>query len=102
VKNLVPYTKGIVKWNYVDLDRKRNFVSLQGKYSFGKEDYIDLNSVLITEVNWGIERHFSENFIFEAHVGIGHLKDYDVKKSLVLPTLGVSLKYRLFNFNKQK
>ncbi|WP_158962377.1 hypothetical protein [Myroides fluvii] len=100
VKNLVPYTKGIVKWNYVDQDRKRNFVSLQGKYSFGDKDYLDLNRALLTEVNWGIERHFTENFIFEAHVGIGHLKDFDVKKSLVLPTVGVSLKYRLFNFNK--
>ncbi|GEM_PF-3325995 len=99
-KNLVPFTKGIVKWNYVDLDRKRNFVSLQAKYSFGDSDHLDLNKILLTEINWGIERHFTKNFIFEAHAGLGHLKDFDVEKSLILPTLGFSLKYRIFSIDK--
>lgn len=96
-EHLVPFTKGVVKWNYVDLDRKRNFVSLQAKYSFGDDAVYDLNRVLITEVNWGIERHFSKNLIFDLHVGLGHAKDFDNKESMLIPTIGFSLKYRLFS-----
>lgn len=96
IKNLVPYTKGIVKWNYVDLDRKRNFVSLQAKYSFGDSSVYDANRVLLTEVNWGIERHFTKNLIFDLHLGIGHIKDFDAKESQILPTIGFGLSYRLF------
>ncbi|MGG5505558.1 MULTISPECIES: hypothetical protein [unclassified Myroides] len=95
-KHLIPYTKGIVKWNYVDLDRKRNFVSLQAKYSFGDSSFYNLNRVLLTEINWGIERHFSNRFLFDLHLGIGHVSDFDVKESQVIPTIGFSLKYRLF------
>lgn len=99
-KNLIPYTKGIAKWNYVDLTRKRNFVSLQAKYSFGDSQAYDMNSVLLTEINWGIERHFAKDLIFDLHLGIGHVKDFDSKESTIIPTIGFSLKYRLFSTSK--
>lgn len=101
LQNITPYTKGIVKWNYVDLNRKRNFVSLQTKYSFGNSSTYNMNQALLTEFNWGIERHLSEKTIFDLHLGLGQIRDFKTKESLIIPTIGFSFKYSLFSIKKE-
>jgi hypothetical protein len=69
---------------------------LQTKYSFGKFANTTYNRALLTEIHWGIKRSLGGNFIFNTHVGIGYLGDYNTNSGAISPTIGVAFGYRIF------
>lgn len=104
--NPVPFIKSQVNWMY-NKDKRieqgkslqnnaGNYVGLQTKYSFGKGSYTDLNSTLLTEIHWGIQRNLGQKIFFSTQIGIGYLYDFDLKDNAVSPTFGLSLGYFIF------
>lgn len=102
----VPYVKSEMKYVY---NRKRriaknrsflnnagNYVALQAKYSLGNDRFRDLNRTLLTEVHWGLQRPLGDSFLFNFHVGLGVLKDYETGNAVVSPTVGINFGYILF------
>lgn len=95
------YLRGGVDWYYNKekrIEKNRtlannsgNYVGLQAKYSFGdNEEYNGyLNSVLVSEVHWGIKRTFGSVMYYKVQVGVGHFNDYDTKSSEVYPVVGL-------------
>lgn len=102
----VPYLKSELKYIY---NRERrinkgknsannsgNYIGIQPKYSFGNQTSAELNQTLLTEVHWGLQRSVGRDFLFDAHIGLGYLKDFDTKGGGVSPTLGVRFGYKIF------
>lgn len=102
----VPYFKSELKYVYNRNKRVRknrsvrnnsgNYIGLQTKYSFGNQGYFDLNETLLTEFHWGIQRSLGKRFLFNFHLGVGVLQDYNTNRAAVTPTLGINFGYKLF------
>ncbi len=101
-----PYLKSELKFVY---NRKKrmlkerkiynnsgNYIGLQAKYSFGNKNVYDLNQSVLTEIHWGIQRNLGRKFLFNTHIGLGYLWDFDNSSGEISPTLGVRFGYRLF------
>jgi hypothetical protein len=73
-----------------------NYVGLQVKYSFGNSNDLDLNQTLLTEIHWGIQRPLGKRFIFNTHVGLGYLNDFDSNEGGISLTAGLRFGYKLF------
>lgn len=73
-----------------------NFIEVQLKYSFGNKNEMDLNTSLLSEVHWGIQRSIGNNFYFKTHIGIGYLQDFTVNKGNITPTVGAKFGYTVF------
>jgi len=78
------------------LNNSGNYIGLQAKYSFGNSSYIDLSSSLLTEIHWGIQRPLGKRFLFDFHIGLGMLSDFDFEREAFSPTLGLRFGYILF------
>lgn len=87
--------KRILK-NKLILNNSGNYIGLQTKYSFGNSKLLSQNKTLLTEIHWGIQRALGEKFIFNLHLGLGYLKDYDTKYGRTSPTFGLRFGYKLF------
>lgn len=104
--NPTPFVKSELKYIYNIKKREAkgknisnnsgNYIGLQTKYSFGNANEYDLNRTTLTEVHWGLQRSLGGNFIFNFHIGLGYLSDYDTDEGAVSPTLGLRFGYRLF------
>ncbi len=102
----VPFVKSKLKFIYNINKRKEkgrdilnnagNYVALQSKYSFGSSGANSLNSAILTEVHWGIQRNLGGKFLFNTHVGFGYLHDFDLESGVISPTIGISFGYRIF------
>ncbi len=102
----IPYFKSEVKYIYNLTKRNRkgkitknnsvNYIGLQSKYSFGTSKSYSLNSALLTEIHWGIQRHIGGNFLFSTHIGLGYLQDYDSTDGTITLTTKINFAYRLF------
>lgn len=102
----VPFLKSRLKFVYNIQKRKEkgknilnnagNYIALQTKYSFGNSNSFDLNSSMLTELHWGIQRNLGGRFIFNTHIGIGYLRDFDLNGAAISPSLGFSFGYRIF------
>ncbi|MDM1496907.1 hypothetical protein HX063_16115 [Myroides odoratimimus] len=103
-KKPIPYLRGGLDWYYNKnkrIEKNRtldnnsgNYVGFQAKYSFGtdSEEYMNsLNSVLVSEVHWGIKRKLVGPMYYKVQLGVGHFNDYDSKYSEVYPVVGVFL-----------
>ena len=73
-----------------------NYIALQTKYSFGRANHNTNNRSMLTELHWGIQRNLGGNFLFNTHVGLGYLGDFNSNNGAVSPTIGVSFGYRIF------
>ena len=102
----VPFLKSKLKFVYniekrirkekVTVHNSGNYVSLQTKYSFGKSGSFAYNPALLTEVHWGLQRSLGGNFIFNTHIGMGFLSDFDADSTALTPTFGLAFGYRIF------
>ncbi|NBL63883.1 hypothetical protein GV828_01570 [Flavobacterium sp. NST-5] len=72
-----------------------NYVGIQTKYSFGT-DAFRLNNALLSEVHWGIQRSLGGNFSFNTHIGLGYVRDYDLKDGAFSPTFKLTFSYAIF------
>ena len=54
------------------------------------------NPALLTEVHWGLQRSLGGNFIFNTHIGLGFVSDFDTSSTAFSPTFGLAFGYRLF------
>lgn len=73
-----------------------NYIALQTKYSFGRPANNTYNRSMLTELHWGIQRNLGGNFLFNTHIGLGYLGDFDSNSGALSPTIGVSFGYRIF------
>lgn len=96
--DFVPFTKGALKWYFINKERTRHYVSIQSKYSFGETSDYSVNKALLSEVNWGIEKNLGKRLIVNGHLGYGHIKDFDTEYSDNLLTIGLTLKYNILKF----
>lgn len=105
-KQPIPFLKSELKYLY-NLNKRANngknikynsanYVGLQTKYSFGHAKYYDVNKTLLAEVHWGLQRSLGGKFMFDTHVGLGYIKDFDTKYDVISPTFGVVFGYKLF------
>lgn len=78
------------------LNNSGNYVGLQAKYSFGSSKTFELNQTLLTEIHWGIQRPLGKRFIFDLHLGLGYLLDFDSEEGLASPTFGLRFGYLMF------
>jgi len=102
----VPFVSTELKWIYNrekrEAKEKNNannaghYVSLQTKYSFGKNNSLALNKVLLTDMHWGLQRSFGTKFTLNTNVGLGYMYDFDTTCGNVAPVLRVKFGYRLF------
>ncbi len=103
---LSPFLKSELKYIYNVHKRKAkgkntlnnsgNYIGFQTKYSFGNSDDTLQNQTLLTELHWGIQRSLGKRFIFNTHIGLGYLKDFESDNGKISPTLGLRFGYRLF------
>lgn len=101
-----PFIKSQMKWLYNRNKRlskgkksqsnSGNLIGLQSKYSFGNSDLFDNNRALLTEVHWGFQRSLGQRFIFNLHLGLGFVSDFDFSESVFTPTFGLRFGYRIF------
>ncbi len=73
-----------------------NYIALQTKYSFGISGIRSLNSAMLSELHWGIQRNLGGRFIFNTHIGLGYLQDFNFNSGVFSPTIGFSFGYRIF------
>ncbi len=102
----VPFVKSQLKWLYNRKKRRSkgrslhnnsgNFVGLQSKYSFGDSDLLDNNRALLVEIHWGMQKNLGERFIFNLHLGLGLMGDFDNLEGVLTPTFGFRFGYRIF------
>ncbi len=102
----VPFFKSKLKFVYninkriekekITVNNSGNFIALQTKYSFGKSGSTTYNPAMLTEVHWGIQRSLGGNFIFNTHIGLGFVRDFDTSSTAFSPTFGLAFGYRLF------
>lgn len=102
----VPFLKSRLKYVYNINKRKQNdknilnnagnFIGFQTKYSFGASGSNSLNSAMLNELHWGIQRNLGGRFIFSTHVGLGYLQDFNLDNGVLSPTIGLSFGYRIF------
>lgn len=78
------------------LNNAGNYIALQTKYTFGISGVRSLNSAMLTELHWGIQRNLGGRFIFNTHVGLGYLQDFNFNSGVFSPTIGISFGYRIF------
>lgn len=101
-----PFVKSQLKWLYNRnkrlskgknvYDNSGNFIGLQSKYSFGDADLFDVNQAILTEIHWGIQRNIGARFLFNLHLGLGIVSDFDNSESVFTPTFGLRFGYRIF------
>ncbi len=102
----VPFLKSKLKFIYNINKRKEkdrnilnnagNYIVLQTKYSFGASGANSLNSAMLTELHWGIQRNLGGRFLFSTHIGLGYLQDFTLDNGILSPTIGLSFGYRIF------
>lgn len=73
-----------------------NYIALQTKYSFGRSANSTYNRSMLTELHWGIQRDLGGNFLFNTHIGLGYLGDFNSNSWAFSPPIGVSFGYRIF------
>lgn len=78
------------------MNNSGNYLGLQSKYSFGNRNYFALNSTLLTEIHWGIQRPLGNRFIFDMHLGLGFIHDFNFSTSSISPTFGLRFGYIMF------
>lgn len=75
-----------------------NYFGLQFMFNTGKAN-LDIenppHNSLLSELHWGLQRSLGGNWIFDFNLGIGYLKDFDTDVNRVIPTLGLTIGYRL-------
>lgn len=52
-----------------------------------------LSSIMLYEVHWGIQRNLYPNFLFNAHVGLGHASDFTTKGTSFYSAIGLKVSY---------
>lgn len=102
----VPFLKSELKFVYninrrikkekITVNNSGNYIALQTKYSFGKGENTTYNRSMLTELHWGIQRNLGGNFIFNTHIGLGYLGDFDTNNGAFSPTFGLAFGYRIF------
>ena len=102
----VPYFTSELKYMYnrkkrikkgrSTINNSGNYIGLQTKYSFGDNRFIDFSKTLLTEFHWGIQRPLGKRFLFDMHLGLGYMQDFDFDRGKLTPTLGFRLGYILF------
>lgn len=102
----VPFVSTELKWIYNREKREAkeknnannagNYAGLQTKYSFGKNNSLALNKVLLTDIHWGLQRSLGTKFTLNTNVGLGYMYDFDTTYGSVAPVLRVKFGYRLF------
>ncbi|MDR2222675.1 MAG: hypothetical protein LBE34_08025 [Flavobacteriaceae bacterium] len=97
-ERLTPFVKGAVRWNFTNKEKKRNYIGVQSKYSFGHDGDLDFNKSNLNELHLGIERNMGKRFIFNSHLGVGYHTDYVMHKSTALLTLGLTFKFNYLKF----
>lgn len=105
-KRPIPFLKSELKYIYNfekrvakgkrTINNSGNYIGLQTKYSFGDRVDRHLDSTLLTEVHWGIQRSLGGGFLFNVQVGLGYLSDFDTTDGSFTPTAGIKFGYRLF------
>lgn len=78
------------------LNNSGNYIGMQAKYSFGSSKTFELNQTVLTEMHWGIQRPLGKRFIFDMHLGLGYLLDFDFDEGDFSPTFGLRFGYKLF------
>lgn len=101
-----PYIKSELKYIYNTerriskqksiLNNSGNYIGLQTKYSFGNNNHYKLNQTLLTEIHWGIQRNLGKKFLFNTHIGLGYITDFDSKDGHITPTVGLRFGYKMF------
>lgn len=102
----VPFVSTELKWIYNREKRETkeknnannagNYVGLQTKYSFGKNNSLALNKVLLTDIHWGLQRSLGAKFTLNTNIGLGYMYDFDTTYGNIAPVLRVKFGYRLF------
>ena len=113
INDPVMYLKSKVKYNYNRPKRlgrgkplrnnASNYVAFQTKYTTERvfnrrvaDQFTDpLNSTLLNEVHWGIQRPLGQRFLFNMHLGLGIAVDYDFNNSSVYPGFGLKFSHIL-------
>lgn len=102
----VPFVSTELKWIYNRKKREAkeknnannagNYVGLQTKYSFGHNNSLSLNKVLLTDIHWGLQRSLGTKFTLNTNIGFGYMYDFDTTYGSIAPVLRVKFGYRLF------
>jgi hypothetical protein len=86
----------------INLNNSGNYIAFQTKYnsrrfSIANDSSIEpLNSVLLNEIHWGLQRSLGTNWLFNFHLGFGLARDFDFSKNSIYPALGLKFSYKLF------
>ncbi len=106
LNNPTPYLSSELKYHYnrekrtdkgrSTLNNSGNYIALQSKYSFGDDSDLELSKTLLTELHWGIQRPLGKRFIFDLHIGLGYLSDFDFDDGSLSPTFGLRFGYKIF------
>lgn len=79
-----------------------NYIAFQSLLTLKQNNVTDLdekeiaNNVLLTEVQWGLQRHLGGKWLFNFNLGIGYANDFNSKLGIVYPSIGVEFSYVLF------
>jgi len=60
---------------------------------FNKEDKEQLSKVLLTEIQWGIQRKLIKNVIFNFNFGVGHANDFTTKQQSFYVASGLKFSF---------
>lgn len=108
--SLAAYFKGELKYIYNREKRFKkgknlknnagNYIAFQTKYftnRFSEDDNFDpLQRAILNEFHWGLQRSFGDNWIFNFHVGLGSLRNFDKNYNLISPAIGLKFSYKIF------
>lgn len=75
-----------------------NYLAYQIKYAASNESQADNNESLLNEIHWGFQRRLGEesNFLFNMHLGLGYLYDFEFKDGQLVPTVGGKFAFKIF------
>ncbi|WP_297869163.1 hypothetical protein [uncultured Flavobacterium sp.] len=72
-----------------------SYFALQNKFLTQRlfDHKTPLSNMMLYEVHWGIQRNLYPNFLFNAHVGLGHASDFTTKGASFYSAIGLKVSY---------
>ena len=98
VANEFRYLYSFAKRAKLGRDTKLNsasYLGLKTRYNFDTFNTSYGNTLNLAGV-WGLQRNLDSNFLFNFHAGLGLVRDFDIKKSVVYPEFSIGFSYVLF------
>ncbi len=98
IANEFRYLYSFAKRAKLGRDTKLNsasYLGLKTRYNFDTFNTSYGNTLSLAGV-WGLQRNLDSNFLFNFHAGLGLVRDFYIKKSVVYPEFSIGFSYVLF------